>query len=333
MTTWIDFNLVKETAKPRFGEILERYGLAGEQKGSEVLLRCPFHDETKPSCRVNIERGIFHCFGCGAKGNALDFVAKKEGIAIKKAAELVAGWFGIAPGKSAAGQSGSTRTRASGGAKENPPAAAKASPAMSPAEPKEGAPNKPLPFALQLDSKHPYLAARGLSEDIVATFGLGFAAKGVMKGRIAIPIHDEQAQLVAYAGRFPGDPPEGEERYKLPTGFKKSEVLFNFHRVAGAEHLVVVEGFFPAFRLHALHVPVVALMGTALSPSQEKLIAASGAKRVTLLMDGNDAGRTAAAAIAPRLARHVFVRIAELPDDEQPDTAAEETLTRLLGTS
>ena len=67
-----------------------------------------------------------------------------------------------------------------------------------------------------------------------------------MAGRIAIPIHDEAGDLVAYAGRWPGDDgwPEGEERYKLPQGFQKSHVLFNLHRVLDAEHLVVVEGYF-----------------------------------------------------------------------------------------
>lgn len=331
MTTWIDFNLVKETAGPRFGEILARYGLSGERKGNEILLRCPFHDDAKPSCRVNLERAIWNCFGCDAKGNVLDFVAKKEQISIKKAAELVAEWFGIAAGKKAAAAKSphaGTRTETRSARRSTTP-----TPATSPASTEGSAPNKPLTFSLQLDSQHPYLAARGISEDTVATFGLGFCARGVLKGRIAIPIHDAKGALVAYAGRWPGNPPEGEERYKLPTGFKKSEVLFNLHRVLGAEDLVVVEGFFQVFRLHALRIPTVALMGTALSFRQESLLANSGAKRLTLLLDGNDAGRTAAAAIVPRLARRLPIRIADLTDGEQPDTAAEETLTRLLATS
>jgi len=330
MSTWIDFNLVKETAKPRFGEILERYGLAGERKGSEILLRCPFHEEAKPSCRVNTERGIFHCFGCDAKGNVLDFVAKKERVPIKRAAELVGEWLGVAAAREAeAAKPPRTEARADRSTKPSPTRA----PSTSPRSAEESAPNKPLTFSLQLDPKHPYLAERGLSADLIETFGLGYCARGVLKGRIAIPIHDERGCLVAYAGRWPGDPPEGEERYKLPTGFRKSEVLFNLHRVAGSEHLIVVEGFFQAFRLHALRIPTVALMGTALSERQESLLTTSGAKRVTLLLDGNDAGRTAAAAIAPRLARRLPIRIADLPDGEQPDTATDATLTRLLATS
>jgi DNA primase len=64
-----------------------------------------------------------------------------------------------------------------------------------------------------------------------------------MAGRICIPVHDTGGQLVAYAGRWPGeDVPEDQERYKLPKNFQKSRVLFNLHRVRDAEHVVLVEG-------------------------------------------------------------------------------------------
>jgi DNA primase len=54
-------------------------------------------------------------------------------------------------------------------------------------------------------------------------WNVGFCTgKGIMAGRVAIPIHNEQGELVAYAGRWTGDPPDGEGKYKLPTGFHKS---------------------------------------------------------------------------------------------------------------
>ena len=57
-----------------------------------------------------------------------------------------------------------------------------------------------------------------------------------MAGRICIPIHNAKGELVAYAGRWPGeDVPDGQERYKLPPKFHKSRVLFNLHRLAGGE--------------------------------------------------------------------------------------------------
>ena len=157
--------------------------------------------------------------------------------------------------------------------------------------------NPPLSFALKnLDPEHPYLTARGFTKETIEEFGLGYFTKGLMKGRIAIPIHNEQGELVAYAGRWPGDPPDGEGKYKLPAGFHKSLVVFNLHRVKDqvrSEGLILVEGFFDCMRLWqaGLH-NVVALMGSSLSPEQEALIVkAVGPKgKVALLFDEDEAG-------------------------------------------
>ena len=50
---------------------------------------CPFHADTKPSCSIHLERKVFHCFGCGAKGSVLDFVARIENVSIAEAAARV----------------------------------------------------------------------------------------------------------------------------------------------------------------------------------------------------------------------------------------------------
>jgi hypothetical protein len=114
-------------------------------------------------------------------------------------------------------------------------------------------PNKPLAFALtKLDADHPYFAERGLTADTIATFGLGFCNKGLLRGYAAIPIHNQAGDLIAYAGRWPGTPEEGKGKYKLPEGFKKSLELFNFHRAMSEPEetpLVIVEGFFDCMRL------------------------------------------------------------------------------------
>ena len=82
-----------------------------------------------------------------------------------------------------------------------------------------------------------------------------------------------------YAGRWASDDvPPRVPKYLLPRGFKKSEVLFNLHRVASAEHVMLVEGYWAVFRLHALGIPAVALMGRTLSGAQEELLACSGAR-------------------------------------------------------
>lgn len=84
------------------------------------------------------------------------------------------------------------------------------------------------------------------------------------------------------------------------------------------------------FRLHALGIPVIALMGRSLSEAQEELLACSNAKLLTLLLDGDEPGREAAQGMLPRLARNWFVHHAELTDGGQPDTVDESELRRLL---
>jgi hypothetical protein len=113
----------------------------------------------------------------------------------------------------------------------HPKPVAEPEPALSEASMASDEPvNAPLPFALKLDPAHSYLAERGLGPELVELFGLGFCSRGNMAGRICIPIHNEQSELVAYAGRWPDDDvPDWQERYKLPMKFQKSRVLFNLH--------------------------------------------------------------------------------------------------------
>jgi DNA primase len=166
----------------------------------------------------------------------------------------------------------------------------------------------------------------------VKRFGLGVCDQGSMAGRCSIPIENAKGELMAYAGRFVGDElPAGEEKYKLPKGFHKSLELFNLHRVKDCRHVVVVEGFFDAIRLHSLRVPAVALMGTSISAEQVALLRDCPALRyVSVMLDGDQAGRTAVPEIAARLARHWWVRIIDLPEGAEPDTLPQETLLALL---
>jgi DNA primase len=193
-----------------------------------------------------------------------------------------------------------------------------------------------LGFRLTLDPAHPYLAERGLSPELVELFGLGFCAKGSMAGRVCIPIENAKGELVAYAGRWAGtdaELPEGEEKYKLPKGFHKALELWNLHRVRHCKHLILVEGYFGAMRLHGLRLPAVALMGSSLSDEQVALLRehCPALRFVTVMLDGDEAGRSAAEGVAVKLARHWWVRIVSLPDGGQPDTVELDVLEHLLG--
>jgi len=353
---YIDFAFVKENAS--FERVLAHYQLTLRGSGVQRSILCPFHRDTRPSCRVELDRKIFHCFSCDTSGNILEFVARLEGDAddLRAAALKIAELCGIAaaPAREGAGakspaakhrrkgarsqsapQEGARTAAEKGdGERRRPagiaPASAKPTgraPAVADSEPV----NPPLTFTLKLEPKHPYLVERGLSAEAVAEFGLGYCSRGVMAGRICIPIHDAAGQLVAYAGRWPGEElPEDVERYRLPAKFEKSRVLFNLHRVAAGEHIVLVEGYWSVFRLHALGVPVVGLMGWSVSPEQLALLRERGIRRVTALWDGDEAGARARERALPALASAFFVRAPVLPNGEKPDTLPESTLLQLV---
>jgi DNA primase len=211
-------------------------------------------------------------------------------------------------------------------------------PAAKPAPVQEkGEPNKPLKFRLEkLEREHPYLAERGLTLETIVDFGIGFCAKGMMAERIAIPIHNPEGNVVAYAGRFPGEPAEDTPKYKLPQGFRKSLELFNLDR-AGKEPgpLVIVEGFFGCMKLQQCGCrKVVALMGSTMSAAQEELIKRHTDRysQVIVMLDEDEAGRAGREDIAVRLAKFVFVKVHVFDEDgQQPEDLTPEAVQQLLG--
>lgn len=136
-----------------------------------------------------------------------------------------------------------------------------------------------------------------------------------MVGRIAIPIHNVKGELVAYVGRWPGEPAEDTPKYKLPPGFRKGLELFNLDRAIkqpAETPLVIVEGFFDAIKLHQHGCrKVVALMGSHLSAAQEELIrqTTTAHSQIIVMLDEDDAGQAAREQIAGRLAKFAFVKI------------------------
>lgn len=327
---YIDFAYVKEHAS--FEPVLAHYSLKLVGKGTQRSVLCPFHRERSPSCKIELERKIFHCFGCGEKGNLLEFVAKLEAADLRTAAEKTAAICGIdlaPPRQNERKQTGSRgRTKAPSKTSSRRTRRAPA-PRAEPVVP-EAPINPPLTFTLKLDPEHPYLKARGLSAGQIEEFGLGYCSRGLMAGRICVPIHDTAGALVAYAGRWAeAEPPEDVERYLLPPKFEKSRVLFNLHRLEDVRHVVLVEGYWSVFRLHALGIPVASLMGWSIGEAQIALLRERGTEFVTALLDGDEAGARARERIVPDLASSFFVRAPILPDGEKPDTLAEPLLREL----
>ncbi|MBI5769789.1 MAG: toprim domain-containing protein [Verrucomicrobia bacterium] len=349
---FVDFRAVK--AAVTIEQVLAHYGILDRFKRGQDSLSgpCPIHQGTNPTqFRVSLSKNCWNCFSdCHCGGNVLDLVAKKENVEPMQAANLLVEWFqldraqlnaahetGVAEGKDtqAASPTRSPRGDVLPPSPSRPPPKPNASPTR-PAKEETGV-NKPLGFRLELDALHPYLAERGLTPETVTEFGLGYCAKGVMAQRIAIPIHDVKGELVGYAGRWPGEPPEGRPKYRLPDGFKKSVEVFN---LAWAKKeppelpLVIVEGFFDVMKLWQLGVKkCVALMGSSLSTAQEVLLAQhlTPASHVIVMFDEDDAGREGREDVLHRLALRAFVRVIAFADEgfQPEDLKAEEA--KLLG--
>jgi len=327
-TRWIDFTALKHQVSVK--DVLARYGLMTglhEKKPGRLVGPCPIHGgKNGTSFNVDIEKNVFHCFSeCGG-GNVLDLVMKIEKCSIREAGEKLADWFDLK----------FERSRRPGNLKPPKAVAQPATPTPSP-PPRQtdgSAPNPPLERALKdLNPDHPYLVTRGLTIPTIKAFEIGYCTRGLMRGRIAIPIHDQHGTLVAYAGRaVDNDLAAKAGKYRLPEGFKKSFVLFNLHRAKEhADHgLIVVEGFFDSFRIHQAGYPyVVALTGSSLSDAQEQLLL-THTDRLTLMLDGDDAGTKCVREFYARLRRRLYLREIHLEPGEQPDALSEDRIRELL---
>lgn len=325
-----------------FPALLNHHNLEFTQRGSTIRLLCPFHDDKTPSLGITLEAtdkakaNTYHCFGCGAKGSLIDFEKEMSGVDLRTAAETVATVSNCAltPGRAVRRvvRGSESRSKANKGGKR--PLSR-----TTPLDGQDGAPtareevsdcNPPLTFSLTLDHEANAVLRR-LDLEAAQHYGVGVAKRGGMAGRICIPIHNAKGEIVAYVGRWPDDDvPDEEDKYRFPKGFNKLLELFNLHRLDGSQHVVAVEGFFSAMRLDQLGVPVVALMGTSISEAQALLLKRAGVKSVLVLLDGDEPGRTAGPVVAAQLVRHLFVRLAELPDGTAPDEASVELLQAAL---
>lgn len=343
---WIDYQKLRQELD--FQSILKAYQF-DFKPGTQVQVHCPFHEDNSPSCSINTDKNIFRCFGCNASGNALEFVVMMEGgnteskddmySGAQKAIEILglnAADFGKSssstPKAKAKARKTASATDVANEDEKAPqtPAAKKRQDNVAKPNIKTPTENKLLDLVLTLEHEHPFLEERGVTPEQAERYELGYCKGGIMKGRIAIPIHNPSGQLVGYVGRWASeDIPEKEERYRFPKGFHKSLELYNIHRAAQnnhQRHLTLVEGYWSAIRWHDAGIPVAALMGTSLSDEQAQLVRDAGFKYVTLLLDGDDAGRLASAANASILAKYIYVRIVELPEGEKPDSVPDDFL-------
>jgi DNA primase len=335
---WVSFDEIKNVVSLEM--VIDRYGILLRRLNATTLRgQCPLpmhgSEQSKESFTATLNKGVGGAWACQSKscagargrigGNVLDFVAAMEKCSVRDAAIKLQMWF-LVP---AAGQprADGKEPRAEISAGKEPE---EKNDSRKFSEPEGVEPNKPLTFKLQnLDYEHPYLAERGVDEEAARKFGIAFfSGKGTMHDRVVIPIHNEFGELVAYAGRAidASDP-----RYKFPAGFRKSQELYNLHRVRNEISIVIVEGFFDCLRVSDAGYACVALMGSTMSRVQEELIAKYFA-HVVLMLDGDEAGQTAGEEILDRLSGKIFaVQRVALDRDVQPDTLSCDQLHELLG--
>ena len=317
-----------------------------QKAGREFKACCPFHNEKTPSFTINDEKGFYHCFGCGAHGDAIRWMTDHQGLpfmdAVKELA-LQAGMDVPAPDPRAAQRAEEQKSL------HDVMAAAQAFFVQSLAE-EQGA------------AARAYLVARGFPAPVVKDFGFGFApdSRTALKdalaqfseemlieaglrivvedrdpydrfrGRLMLPICDPRGRVIAFGGRIldktKTDAPKYLNSPDTPL-FDKGRTVYNLHRASPASRqsgrVVVVEGYMDVVALAAAGIAeAVAPLGTALTEDQiERLWRMTECP--TLCFDGDAAGQRAATrAIVralPLLRPGHSLRIAVLPDGLDPD--------------
>jgi DNA primase len=322
-----------------------------KKAGRNLKGLCPFHGEKTPSFSVNPDKRMFHCFGCGASGDAIKFVMQVEGKSFREAIEELARDAGIKlEDEDPEEQRRASRRAALAGANdkacrffervlwEHAKGAVAREHLAKRGITEETAKGWRLGYAPALwDSLAKSLARAGVDEKLVEEAGLAIRRKeraGLydrFRGRLTIPI-GEAGRILAFGGRLL----EGESEAKYLNSpdtplYAKGSVLFGLDKAREAIRTegiaLFVEGYFDAIGLHQAGIAsAVATCGTALTERHLELAQRAGARELVFVFDGDAAGlRAAQKASEVVAAKGVPARVLVPPDGEDPD----ETVLRL----
>ena len=301
-----EINHIQSTAN--IVDIVSNY-VTLEKKGKNYFGICPFHDDHNPSMSVNEEKGIYTCFVCHKTGNVFNFVKDIDNISFNEAVKKVASLVGIEV------DIGIKLTSRYEKLYEINEYALKYY--QNNLNTKEG------------KKAYEYLIKRGINEEIINEFNIGYAgceydklSKALLKkydvndllsagisnqgntlydlfrDRITFPIHNEHGRVVGFSSRIYELKDEAKYINTKETNiFKKGEILFNYHRAINEakrkKKIILVEGQMDAIRVYASNVKnVVATMGTALTTEHTKLLKKLNVD-IVLCMDNDSAGETA----------------------------------------
>ena len=312
------------------------------KRGSTYFGLCPFHNEKTPSFSVTPAKQMYYCFGCGAGGNVFNFVMEYENYTFGEALKHLADRAGVQlPKIEYSGEAKKKAERRAALLEINKLAAGY------------------FYYQLRRESgrqAHEYLTGRGLSEETIRKFGLGYSDKysddlykylksknysdellrdsGLFNvderrgmydkfwNRVIFPIMDVNNRVIGFGGRVMGD---GKPKYlnsPETTIFDKSRNLYglNVARTTRKNYLILCEGYMDVISMHqAGFTNAVASLGTALTSGHASLLKRY-TQEVLLLYDSDDAGVRAALRAIPILREAgVSSRVVNLKPHKDPD--------------
>ncbi|MGB4674894.1 MAG: DNA primase [Azovibrio sp.] len=314
-----------------------------KKAGANYSACCPFHNEKTPSFTVSPTKQFYHCFGCGAHGTAISFLMEYQGLGFVDAVKELAGKMGMP-----------VPEQERGAPQEDRGSIRQLTEIMARAAQYYKDQLKQSPKAID------YLKGRGLSGEICARFGIGYAPEGWQnlaaafphyeapelaaaglvieneqgrrydrfRDRIMFPIINPKGEVIAFGGRIIG---QGEPKYlnspETPI-FEKGREVYGLPQARQAlreeNRVIVVEGYMDVVALAQHEVGnAVATLGTATTATHvQKLL--KQVDRIVYCFDGDNAGRKAAWRALENsleaLADNKSVGFAFLPDPEDPDS-------------
>lgn len=311
---------------------------------------CPFHHEKTPSFTVSKNKQFYHCFGCGAHGNAISFLMEYDKLEFLEAVEELADFLGLDVPREQSSENKDRRPPINSQTKRD---------LYGLMADIATAYQKELPSSVPAQA---YLQKRGLTPEIIQRFGIGFVPDSFdfvlrkfgqnkedqkklielgmlsqnergkiydrFRHRIMFPIRDRRGRTIAFGGRVLGDEKPKYLNSPETVTYHKGNELYGLHEVLqvqeNPECLLVVEGYMDVVSLAQFGVNyAVASLGTATTPEQLQQ-AFRVTEQVVCCYDGDRAGREAAwRALENGLAlledgrqlKFIF-----LPDGEDPDT-------------
>ena len=318
------------------------------RSGSNYVCHCPWHDDQRPSLQVNPARQSWVCWVCNIRGDVFDFVMRKEGVEFFEALKILAERAGIALNvaqrKVVKGSPEDKQTlyaamlwateRFHNYLLESPDASAARDYLSVRGFANETIEKFRLGFA---PLKWSWLADQARNTeysleilaacDLIAQSDRGTGYFERFRGRLLFPIFDTLGRPIAVGGRLvPGVDMESNAKYvnsRETRLFSKSDTLYGLNYVKDAvsktRSLTVVEGYTDVIACWQSGLnDVVACLGTALNEKHIRLIKRF-ADRITLVLDGDDAGRRRANEIVDLfVANDVDLRILTLPENQDP---------------